>query len=72
MAIKSEPLGLCNFCNFLFSMRLSNGEYFKNFKFLTRHGFYEFAWNDFNILIWQTYEHGCGYIIDNFKHLNGK
>ena len=34
MAIKSEPLGLCswNFWNFLFSMRLSNGECFKDFK----------------------------------------
>ena len=33
MAIKSELLGLCNwiFCDFLFSMRLSNGEYSKNF-----------------------------------------
>ena len=53
-------------------MTLSNGEYFKDFKFLTWHGFYEFAWNDSIILIWQTYEHGCGYNIDNFKHLNGK
>ena len=34
MAINSEKLGLCswNFWNFLFSMRLSNGEYFKVFK----------------------------------------
>ena len=34
MAIKSELLGLCswNFWNFLFSMRLSNSEYFKDFK----------------------------------------
>ena len=42
MAIKSELLGLCcwKFWNFLFSMRLSNGEYFKDFKF------YDFGWND--------------------------
>ena len=35
MAIKSELLGLSswNFVNLLFSMRLSNSEYFKNFKF---------------------------------------
>ena len=34
MSIKSEPLGPCswNFWNFLFSMRLSNGECFKDFK----------------------------------------
>ena len=34
MAIKSELVGLCsqNFWNFLFSMRLSNGEYFNDFK----------------------------------------
>ena len=34
IAIKSEPFGLCswNFCYFLFSMRLSNGKYFKDFK----------------------------------------
>ena len=34
-AIKSESLGLCswNFWNFLFSMRLSHGEYFKDFKY---------------------------------------
>ena len=34
MAINSESLGLCswNFWNLLFSMRLSNGEYFKDFK----------------------------------------
>ena len=34
MAIKSQPLGLCswNFWNFLFSMRLSNDKYFKNFQ----------------------------------------
>ena len=34
MAIKSEPFRLCswNFWNFLFSMRQSNGEYFKDFK----------------------------------------
>ena len=34
MALKSEQLGLRSwiFWNFLFSMRLSNGEYFKDFK----------------------------------------
>ena len=34
MAINSELLGICswNFWNLLFSMRLSNGEYFKDFK----------------------------------------
>ena len=34
MAINSKLLGLCSwkFWNFLFSMRLSNGEYFKDFK----------------------------------------
>ena len=34
IVIRSEPLGLCswNFWNFLFSMRLSNGEYFRDFK----------------------------------------
>ena len=48
MAINSESLGLCswNFWNLLFSMRLSNGEYFKDFKFFTWHGFDEFGWND--------------------------
>ena len=35
MAIKSGPLELCSwfFWNFLFSMRLSNGEYFKDLNF---------------------------------------
>ena len=34
MTIKSEALGLCswNFWNFLFSLRISNGEYFNDFK----------------------------------------
>ena len=27
-------------------MRLSNGEYFKDFKIFAEHGFDEFGWND--------------------------
>ena len=55
MAIKSETLGLCRwkFWNFLFSVRLSNGESSRILKFLTWHGFDEihqihvkFGWND--------------------------
>ena len=48
MAIKSEPLGLCSriVCNFLFSMRLSNGEYLKDFEIFDLHVFDEFGWND--------------------------
>ena len=52
MAIKSKPLGLysLNFWKFLFSMRLLNGEYFKDCKLLTWHGFDEFGWNDPNVI----------------------
>ena len=55
MTIKSEMLGLCSwkFWNFLFPMRLSNGESSRILKFLAWHGFNEihqihvkFGWND--------------------------
>ena len=55
MTIKSETLGLCSwkFWNFLFPMRLSNGESSRILKFLAWHGFDEihqihvkFGWND--------------------------